>query len=262
MERKEQLLWLLNYLIKENNYFNQLKIPATIEDQKMLFRALLNVRESNEISEEFIAIQNSYLDSENRKQLFNINDSVKYHDRVYLWQGDITTLSVDAIVNAANSQLLGCFIPLHQCIDNAIHSAAGVQLRLACFDLMEKQSTLEEVGKAKITEGYNLPAKYVIHTVGPNIKTIVSYEDKKLLESCYKSVLKLAVEKGIKTLAFCCISTGEFRFPNELSTKIAVDTVINFLNDDNSGLQVIFNVYKEEDRFLYDEELRKLQTNF
>ncbi|HFF2554304.1 TPA: protein-ADP-ribose hydrolase [Listeria monocytogenes] len=262
MKIEEQLLWLLDYLIKENNNFNQLEIPPTIEDKKLLFRALLNIREPDIVSKEFIAIQNSYLNSENRKQIVNINDAIKYHDRVYLWQGDITTLSVDAIVNAANSQLLGCFIPLHQCIDNAIHSAAGVQLRLACSDLMEKQNTLEEIGKAKITEGYNLPAKYVIHTVGPNIKTTVSHDDEKLLENCYKNVLKLAVEKGIKTLAFCCISTGEFRFPNELATTIAVDTAINFLNEDNSDLQVIFNVFKEEDRILYDKELRKLQTNF
>lgn len=262
MKKEEQLLWLLNYLIKENNEFKQLEIPQTKADKKLLFRALLNIREPNKISKEFITIQNDYLHSENRQQLFNINDAIKYHNKVYLWQGDITTLSVDAIVNAANSQLLGCFIPLHKCIDNTIHSVAGVQLRLACLELMEQQSSLEKIGQAKITKGYNLPAKYVIHTVGPNIKTVVSNKDEKLLKNCYKSVLKLAVEKGIKTLAFCCISTGEFHFPNELATKIAVDTVISFLNENNSDLQVIFNVFKEEDRILYDKELRKIQTNF
>ena len=171
-------------------------------------------------------------------------------DKMSLWRGDITRLSVDAIVNAANSQLLGCFVPCHGCIDNVIHSAAGVELRNECAQIMERQGHEEPTGKAKITKGYNLPAKHVIHTVGPIVGMEVTEKQKEELKSCYVSCLKLAEKNGLKSIAFCCISTGEFHFPNKLAAQIAVETVDRYLS--GSKLErVIFNVFKEEDEYIY-----------
>ena len=171
--------------------------------------------------------------------------------------GDITKLDADAIVNAANSALLGCFIPCHRCIDNAIHSAAGVQLRNVCHDIIHKQGHEEPTGSAKITKGYNLPAKYVIHTVGPIIYDEVSADDKLMLASCYASCLQVAAEKKLENIAFCCISTGEFHFPNQLAAQIAVDTVQTYLNQnpDTTLKKIIFNVFKDLDREIYEEIL-------
>lgn len=177
-----------------------------------------------------------------------------YADRLSVWQGDITRLSVDAIVNAANSQMLGCFVPCHKCIDNAIHSAAGIQLRQECSQIMKMQGHEERTGNAKITKGYNLPCRYVIHTVGPIVRGNLTGNDCRLLRSCYDSCLELAEAKGLKSIAFCCISTGEFHFPNEAAAEIAVEAVTDFLK--NSSLErVIFNVFKEYDRSLYEQLL-------
>ena len=175
---------------------------------------------------------------------------------LYLWRGDITTLQVDAIVNAANSGLTGCYSPLHGCIDNAIHTFAGVKLRLECAKIMEKQGFPEPMGTAKITKAYNLPCKHVLHTVGPMISGALTQTDCQELASCYRSCLELAAEKGLESVAFCCISTGEFHFPNELAAEIAVRTVKEFLKKQTSVKKVIFNVFKDLDKTIYEKLLR------
>lgn len=177
-------------------------------------------------------------------------------DNLYLWQGDITTLKCGAIVNAANSQLLGCFCPCHGCIDNAIHTFAGIQLRLACAERMKQQGHEEETGKAKITPAYNLPCNYVFHTVGPIVKGCVTKGDENLLASCYRSCLELAERNRINSIAFCCISTGEFHFPNGRAAEIAMQTVTEFMAQKQSEMKVIFNVFKDLDYEIYKKLLR------
>ena len=181
---------------------------------------------------------------------------------MYLWQGDITRLAVDAIVNAANSQLLGCFIPCHGCIDNAIHTAAGVQLRQNCFDIMQKQKHAEPTGSAKITSAYNLPSKYVIHTVGPIIHGDLTQEDWGLLAACYKSCLDIAAEHKLNSIAFCCISTGEFHFPNKEAAEIAVQTVKkDYLRQNTASIdRIVFNVFKDMDFNIYKNLNKTAQT--
>ena len=174
---------------------------------------------------------------------------------LYLWQGDITTLKCDAIVNAANSGMTGCYIPNHHCIDNAIHTYAGVELRQYCEEMMERQGHLEPTGQARITPAFNLPCRYILHTVGPIISDRVTRRDRELLASCYRSCLELAAEHGLESVAFCCISTGEFRFPNRLAADIAVETVTDFLKGQTSVKKVIFNVFKNLDRELYEKRL-------
>lgn len=204
---------------------------------------------------EFWSLQDAYLQEKlTHKRVLGLSDLQEVEPQIYLWQGDFTSLEVDAIVNAANSQLLGCFVPHHRCIDNAIHSQAGLQLRLACYQLMKAQGNLEATGQAKITPAYNLPANYVIHTVGPIIQTEVGPQDEELLASSYRKSLELAVEKGLTSIAFCCISTGEFRFPQKRAAEIAIKTVRAFVYD-HPQLQVIFNVFKDEDREIYQELL-------
>ncbi len=210
----------------------------------------MNIRMPDQIDEKFLKIQDDYLSEElSNKTITSLKDLNPAEEHIYLWKGDITTLDVDAIVNAANSSLLGCFVPGHACIDNAIHSAAGIQLRLACNDMMMKQGKREETGTSKITFAYNLPCRYVIHTVGPIIQNEVTQKDRDLLESCYTSCLNLAVDHDVKSIAFCCISTGEFHFPNDIAAEIAVGSVKKFLK--NHEMDVIFNVFKEVDYDIY-----------
>ncbi|MCK3936451.1 protein-ADP-ribose hydrolase [Streptococcus suis] len=215
----------------------------------------MNIWEPKVMPAEFWSLQDAYLQEKlDQRRITRLSDLQEVEPQIYLWQGDITSLEVDAIVNAANSQLLGCFVPHHRCIDNAIHSQAGLQLRLACYQLMKAQGHLEATGQAKITPAYNLPANYVIHTVGPIIQTEVGPQDEELLASSYRKSLELAVEKGLTSIAFCCISTGEFRFPQKLAAEIAVRTVRNFIKE-HSEINVIFNVFKDEDREIYQELL-------
>lgn len=196
------------------------------EAQKRILRALFNTRMPDKIDVEFLSVQDEYLQEETRKKGFvELKDMEKLEKGIYIWRGDITRIKADAIVNAANSQMLGCFIPNHKCIDNAIHTFAGVQLRIYCNEMMKNQGHEEETGKAKITPGFNLPARNIIHTVGPIVYGELTKRECELLKSCYKSCLELAVGKGLKSIAFCCISTGEFRFPNEKAAEIAVETV-------------------------------------
>ena len=178
-------------------------------------------------------------------------DSLLNDLRLYIWQGDITTLKCDAIVNACNSQMLGCFSPMHACIDNFIHTYAGMELRLKMHEIMAKQGHEEETGKAKITSGYNLPTKYILHTVGPIIQWKVTKEDEDLLAGCYTECLKLAADTGVESIAFCCLSTGVFHFPQQRAAEIATNTVKQYLNKDSRIKKVIFNVFKDEDLKIY-----------
>ena len=185
----------------------------------------------------------------------DIDDLSPIQPDIYLWQDDITTLKCDGIVNAANSQMLGCFCPNHGCIDNAIHTFAGVQLRQECAEIMKAQGHAEPTGGAKITRAYNLPCKYVLHTVGPIVRGALTSEHERLLESCYRSCFALADKNGLKSLAFCCISTGEFRFPNERAAEIAVRTVADCKRETKSKIKIVFNVFKRQDYEIYARRL-------
>ena len=246
-----RLDYLIEYLLKEDPRYSEMQIPEDLQGKRDLFRALRNVRWPKPVSEEFLCLQ----DEELRAQLQEKGVVELPNVPMQIWQGDITRLKVDAIVNAANSQMLGCFHPLHKCIDNAIHSAAGVQLREECYQMMLQQCHEEPTGQAKITKSYNLPCKYVIHTVGPIIPTgIPTPLQKEQLASCYRSIMQLADENHLESIAFCCISTGEFRFPNQLAAEIAVQTVKNYLTEhpDCSVKQVVFNVFKDVDKRIYE----------
>lgn len=269
MTQKERRIFLIKELLKEDNgsagkflglpYENDdsFSIPDDEKNQQALLRSLMNVRAPHAVSETFLKVQDDYLRERNRERgctdLTDLKPFSKNDTRLYLWQGDITTLKVDAIVNAANSELLGCFAPLHTCIDNCIHTFAGIQLRLACHELMQKQGKPEETGLCKITPAFNLPSKYVLHTVGPIISASVRPVDKVLLANCYKSCLLAALEKGLESVAFCCISTGVFRFPQEMAARIAVDTVRAFLTENKncSIKKVVFNVFGDKDLEIY-----------
>ena len=248
----KRLEWLCRYLLDENPRYRQMPVPDSLQERRDLFRALMNVRPPMPVSEEFLRMQ----DEELQAQLTEKGIVEIASQSLREWQGDITRLMVDAIVNAANSQMLGCFVPLHRCIDNAIHSAAGVQLRLACEEMMH--GTEEPTGSARITSGFNLPAKYVIHTVGPIVTTSRPLRQQEVqLASCYSSCLDLAHKYGLASIAFCCISTGEFRFPNDRACDIAVSTVRSWMasHSESSVKTVIFNTFKDIDHELYQNAL-------
>ncbi len=251
MNQAEKRKYLIQYMLNEDNRFSSMTVPEDENEQRQLLRALFNVRMPKNTSAEFIQIQDEYLKTENElRGITDYRDLESVEDGIYLWQGDISTLKCDAVVNAANSQLLGCFRPNHSCIDNCIHTFAGVQLREACFKIMEKQGHEEETGTAKITSAFNLPSKYVIHTVGPIVEGRLTKRHEEQLKSCYVSCLNIAVENNIKSIAFCCISTGVFMFPNKRAAEIAVETVKNYRKG-NRGIEVIFNVFKDEDCQIY-----------
>lgn len=259
MKINKNLDYLIQYLKDENVQYKNHPLPGNETDKLRLFRSLVNVRPPNKAHDEFLSKQNEFLQSFiAEKGITNISDLKPIKENIYLWRGDITTLKVDAIVNAANSAMLGCFVPCHACIDNAIHTFAGVQLRLECAEIMENQGHSEPTGKAKITKAYNLPSKSILHTVGPIIHDKVNDEDRQLLASSYQSCLNLAVQSGVKSIAFCCISTGEFRFPNEEAAEIAIKTIGDFLAGENcvEDIKIIFNVFKEQDEQIYKRLLR------
>ena len=257
MTQAQRRLFLIQSLLKEKTEYRDIAIPTETESQRQLLRGLMNIRAPQRIGTDFLKTQDEYLQSETAaKGITDIADLTPMQPGLYLWQGDITTLRCDAIVNAANSGMTGCYIPNHRCIDNAIHTFAGVELRLTCEQLMEQQGYPEPTGQAKITPAFNLPCRYVLHTVGPIISGIVTREDKELLASCYRSCLELAAENGLESVAFCCISTGEFHFPNDLAAEIAVRTVKEFLKKQTSVKKVIFNVFKDLDRAIYEKLLR------
>ena len=254
MNQQERCLWLIRALLDEMPQYRETPIPVLPDQRWRLLRSLMNVRPPMPASEDFLCVQDAYLKQMTLEK--GIVDAASLpacakDERLILWQGDITTLQCDAIVNAANSQMLGCFSPCHGCIDNIIHTMAGVQLRLACHRIMQKQGHEEPTGRAKITPGFNLPAKYVLHTVGPIIDDEVTDKDEALLASCYRNCMELAAQKGLRSIAFCCISTGVFRFPPERAAEIAVRTIRDFLQAPGSPGRVIFNVFKDSDLILY-----------
>ena len=256
MNQSEKRLFLIHSLLKERPEYRDLSIPSESDSQRQLLRGLMNIRAPQRTDAEFLKTQDAYLQGETAaKGITDIAGLTPIQPGLYLWQGDITTLKCDAIVNAANSGMTGCYIPNHRCIDNAIHTYAGVELRLACAELMEQQGNPEPTGQAKITPAFNLPCRYVLHTVGPIIDGRVTKEDKELLASCYRSCLELAAENGLESVAFCCISTGEFHFPNDLAAEIAVRTVKEFLKKQTSVKKVIFNVFKDLDKAIYEKQL-------
>lgn len=254
MNQQERCEWLIRALLDEMPQYQISSIPSLEARRWQLLRSLMNVRPPFPATDEFLSIQDQYLRQMTAEKgvvdsgclLPSPNDQ-----RLILWQGDITTLKCDAIVNAANSQLLGCFSPCHGCIDNIIHTMAGVQLRLACHEIMQVQGHEEPTGQAKITPGFNLPSKYVLHTVGPIIENEVTREDQAMLASCYLSCLDLASQNHLQSIAFCCISTGVFRFPPEQAAEIAVHTVKEYLKQGTSIRRVIFNVFKDSDLEIY-----------
>ena len=253
IDTNQQLEYLLNYLIDERQ--ENIEIPEDIIQKKNLLRSLMNVRPPIPISEEFLDVQDEYLTNEIlSKDLVGVEDIGEFKGKLMLWKGDITDLKVDAIVNAANSKLLGCFIPMHNCIDNVIHSASGIQLRLECDKIMKLQNKDEDIGKAKITNAYNLASNYVIHTVGPAIpqNSKPSELDFKRLENCYISCLDIASQYNLKSIAFCCISTGVFNFPKEDAANIAVNATKDYLKNNETSLEhIIFNVFSDDDYLIY-----------
>ena len=266
----EKLDFLIDYLLKENKEIKIDKIPTDINEKKNLYRSLCNIREPKPISKEYLEIENEYLQEElKKKDITKIEDikpisittkesNLENKDKICLWQGDITKLQIDSIVNAANSQGLGCFIPCHKCIDNQINSYAGISLRLECKEIMKEKDYFLHTGKAFITKGYNLPTKYIIHTVGPIIYEDVTEKEELQLVNCYTSSLELAIQNGIRTIAFPCISTGEFRFPKDKACKLAILAVTSFLKEHRNDFdKIVFNVYGEEDYKIYERNIKQ-----
>lgn len=219
------------------------------------FRALCNIRPPIPASDEFLKLQNSYLEQKTQERIIVYVGTLEYSEDISLWQGDISCLNSDAIVNACNSALLGCFHPLHNCIDNIIHTYAGVQVRLDCNDLMKGNHLVN--GEVKVTSAYNLPCRYIFHTVGPIVSNhIPTAQNQVDLSKCYVNCMEKAKENNIETLAFCCLSTGVFGYPKQKAAKIAVSTVKHWLAG-NEGLKVIFNVFTDDDKYYYEQELRR-----
>ncbi|MDD6154912.1 MAG: protein-ADP-ribose hydrolase [Eubacteriales bacterium] len=262
MDRLHELFIMNQLLLDDQPEYRSdaSRFPEDEGSQRMLMRSLMNVRAPRPVPDKLLKVQDEILSAEREEKgvvhVFDIPVSAR-DSRLALWQGDITRLDADAIVNAANSQMLGCFVPGHSCIDNAIHSAAGLQLRQECAEIMARQGHEEYTGGAKITLGYNLPAKHVIHTVGPIVRVPLTEEDRALLASCYRSCLELAGANQLTSIAFCCISTGIFRFPAKAAAEIAVKTVEEYLDQhpDTSIKKVIFNVFGNRDRAIYEELL-------
>lgn len=256
MEQEERRIWLIRQLQQEMPEYAGIPLPENPEGQWQLFRGLCNLRPPRKAPQGFLKVQDAFLQEMTREKGIVPLDSLQpsqLDSRLFLWQGDITRLQADAIVNAANSQLLGCFRPNHNCIDNLIQTMAGVQLRYACWELMEEQGCPEPTGRAKITKGYNLPARYVLHTVGPIVQGKVSGRERQLLASCYRSCLELADASGLRSIAFCCISTGVFGYPPEEAAPVAVGTVREYLkkHPDSVLEKIVFDVYLDRDRILY-----------
>ena len=260
--QEERLDWLLHEFKEDSGTYRDLEVGDDYEEKRMALRSLMNIRMPGKMADDVVRVQDEFLSEEAREKgivdVAEIPTAARqygsghlYADKISVWQGDITTIHCGAIVNAANSQMLGCFWPCHGCIDNAIHTFAGVQLRLACAELMEQQGHEEETGKAKITPAFNLPCRYVLHTVGPIIQGWLTKKDRELLASCYRSCLELAEKNNLRNIAFCCISTGEFHFPNDKAAQIAIQTVKAYKAETHSQIEVIFNVFKETDFNIY-----------
>ena len=256
MSQERKRLYLINKLLEEDSHYRGMLLSDDEYEQKRILRSLLNIRPPKRIEQEFLTIQNEYLRKElEQLGITDLESLTPLKDDLYLWQGDITLLRCGAIVNAANSGMTGCYVPCHACIDNCIHTYAGIQLRLECSEIMKQQGYNEPTGRAKITKAYNLPCDYVLHTVGPIINGVVTRQDEQMIESCYRSCMELAEKNDIQSIAFCCISTGVFHFPNQRAAEIAVDTVQKYKAETGSRMKVIFNVFKDLDYEIYRELL-------
>lgn len=256
MTQDARRLWLIRALEDERRAWggDTPKPPADVEGQRLLLRALVNVRPPEPVDPELLRVQDEYLQGRlaERGGVTDASELPFSPEGIAVWRGDITRLAADGIVNAANSQMLGCFVPNHRCIDNAIQTYAGIQMRLECARQMDAQGHEEPTGRAKVTPGYNLPAAHVLHTVGPIVcSAMPSRHDRALLESCYTSCLELAHRRGLASLAFCCISAGEFGYPNQEAARVAVDTVLDWKSQANSQMKVIFDVFKPVDYDIY-----------
>lgn len=274
MNQEERLDYLVDKFKEDSVSYKHMRVPGGREEKRTVLRSLMNIRMPGEMEEEILRVQDDYLKERAReKGIVTLADirtvseasgsGHRHRDKLSVWQGDITRLEVGAIVNAANSQMLGCFIPMHTCIDNCIHTFAGVQLRCACNRYMNGmrrkygQNYEEPTGKAFLTGGYNLPAEWIIHTVGPVVEGRLKDRHRNDLKSCYQSVLECCVKHGIRSVAFCCISTGVFRFPNDEAAEIATDTVSEFLDMNTEAFdRVIFNVFKDQDKEIYERLLK------
>ena len=260
MNQAERRILLINALLDERPDGRDFAVPAGASEQRDLLRALMNVRPPEAIATEMLDVQNAYLQQRLVERGGATDaDTLPCHNRVAVWRGDITLLKADAIVNAANSQMLGCFVPGHRCIDNAIHTYAGMQLRLACADIMDRQGHEEPTARVKVTPAFNLPSSYVFHTVGPVVPSHKpGSREELLLRRCYTSCLEEATRRELGTLAFCCISTGVFGYPQEAAARVAIDAVRHHLDDNDPNLKVIFNVFLASDEAIYRD---LLQTN-
>ena len=273
--QEERLNYLIEKFKEESLEYRNMAIPATIEDKQVLLRSLMNIRPPKDTSAEILKVQDEYLTERNKekgivnlKDIKTIDESINskhpYSQKISIWQGDITNLSCDAIVNAANGRMLGCFVPMHTCIDNCIHTFAGVQLRYECNKIMNEfrkkyGAEFEQPTSVPIiTNGYNLPAKKVIHVAGPIVTGKLTKSLEQDLKNCYKNILDTCLKNNLRSVAFCCISTGVFRFPNERAAEIAIETVTNWLKQNENKIdRVVFNVFKLEDKFCYEQFLQR-----
>ena len=248
MRQVDRRIYLIEKLMEGQPRYEGVLVSSNIKEQERQLRALMNTRYPGPVPEEVLKVQDEYLQQRNAEAgIVTVEDMEEYLSDIYLWKGDITRLKVGAIVNAANSGMTGCYFPCHGCIDNCIHTFAGMQLRNYCNEIMEKQGHEEPVGQAKITPGFNLPCENIIHTVGPRVIGPLTDAYKDQLRACYISCLKLADENALESIAFCCISTGEFMFPYKKAAEIAVETVKKYKAETGSPIKVIFNVFKQED---------------
>ena len=256
--KEEQLLKQMIEILAQESVETVSVEGKTPEELKTLWRGLVNVRQPKDAPADYLVLENEYLQEYHAPRVQTLADCAPTaNDQIKLYDGDLCELKVDAIVNAANSEMLGCFIPNHRCIDNAIHTFSGIELRSFCHHLMEEQGKKEPVGKAKMTPAFNLPSKYIIHTVGPFLPPgqKVTPLREQLLAGCYKSCLETAIKAGLTSIAFCGISTGEFGFPKEPAARIAVDTVNKWLQDTSSTMIVVFSTYTKEDQSIYQKLL-------
>ena len=258
MNQTERRVWLINTLLNERPDGRDFAVPAEASEQRDLLRALMNVRSPEALATETLNVQDAYLQQRLAERGGATDAStLPYRNRIAVWCGDITLLKADAIVNAANSQMLGCFVPGHHCIDNAIHTYAGMQLRLMCASLMCKQGHEEPTAHVKVTPAFNLPSSHIFHTVGPIVPSHApGPREELLLRRCYTSCLKEATRRKLDTLAFCCISTGVFGYPQQAAACVAIDAVRHHLDHNDSNLKVIFNVFLASDESIYRELLQ------
>ena len=256
----QRLTELVEAFKADSGQYREIETPKDVDGRRRLLRSLMNIRMPGTMPPETLKVQDEYLHARaEEKGIVTLSEIPVTEGMISIWQGDITCLAVDAIVNAANSQMLGCFVPMHTCIDNCIHTYAGVQLRAECSRKMEQMRARfgrnyeQPTGVPMLTEGYNLPAKKVIHVVGPIVQGALTPGLEQDLEDCYRNTLEMCAENGLKSVAFCCISTGVFRFPNKRAAEIAVKTVTEWMKEHPGKMErVIFNVFKEEDRVLYE----------